>query len=36
MTELSDLRFEPFQGPGLDLMVIRGHSGHESGWAKGW
>lgn len=29
MTQLSDLRFEPFQGPGLDLMVIRGHAEHE-------
>lgn len=27
--DLSTLRFEPFQGPGLDLMVVRGHPDHE-------
>lgn len=27
--DLNTLRFEPFQGPGLDLMVLRGHQKHE-------
>lgn len=27
--DASQLKFEPFQGPGLDLMVLRGHPEHE-------
>lgn len=27
--DLNQLKFEPFQGPGLNLMVLRGHPEHE-------